>query len=271
MEFERKIAGYLSKSFQQGCEKNFYKSKRTFWGRWFNVNFKCLYLFLYFEQDGFRRPAKNFWTNVATAISFSRGTFWERILVQRTLDPFCGDWAKFSGRLMWTFWQGFSNCILCVQGNTLKRNVTFEKVSASAHVFLDSEPKICGPSSKKCRKFCQKCFRCMDNNNDSRINFWSIILLYLYWDFEQKVFDFPWKDFVRVVATAVDSSSGKFGGINWFLKIRVFFKSFMKFEPKACGNLSQIFNERLCELISKCVEEILEHFFRKKNNFSYIL
>ena len=118
MEFERKIAGYLSKSFQQGCEKNFYKSKRTFWGRWFNVNFKCLYLFLYFEQDGFRRPAKIFWTNVATAISFSRGTFWERILVQRTLDPFCGVWAKFSGRLMWTFWQGFSNCILCVQGNT---------------------------------------------------------------------------------------------------------------------------------------------------------
>ena len=147
----------------------------------------------------------------------------------------------------------------------------FWKVSPSAHIFSHSEPKICGLLSKKCRKFCQKCLRCMDNNNDSRINFRSIIWLDLYSDFEQKVFDFPRKDFVRVVATAVDSSSGKFGGINWFLKIRVFFKSFMKFEPKACGNLSQIFNERLCELISKCVEEILEHFFRKKNNFSYIL
>ena len=158
MEIERKIAGHSSKNFQKDCEKNFYKSKRTFWGRWFNVNFKCLYLFLYFEQDGFRRPAKIFWTNVATAISFSRGTFWERILVQRTLDPFCGDWAKFSGRLMWTFWQGFSNCIFCVQGNTLKRNVTFEKVFASANIFLDSEPKICGLSSKSVGSFVKNAF-----------------------------------------------------------------------------------------------------------------
>ena len=138
-------------------------------------------------------------------------------------------------------------------------------------LFLDSEPKICGLSSKKCRTFCQKCLRCMDNNNDSRINFRSIIWLYLYSDFEQKVFDFPRKVFVRIVATAVDASRGTFGGIVWFLKIRVFFKHFMNFEPKDCGNLSQTFNERLCELLAKCGEEILERFFRKQNNFSYIL
>ena len=138
-------------------------------------------------------------------------------------------------------------------------------------LFLDSEPKICGLSSKKCRTFCHKCLRCLANNNDSRINFRSIIWLYLYSDFEQKVFDFPRKVFVRIVTTAVDASRGTFGGIVWFLKIRVFFKRFMNFEPKDCGNLSQTFNERLCELLSKCVEEILERFFRKQNNFSYIL
>ena len=122
-----KLPDIHQKNSRKIVKKNFYKSKRIFWGRWFHVNFKCLYLFLFFEQDGFRRPAKNFWTKVATANSFSRGTFWERILVQRTLDPFCGDWAKIFGPLMRTFRQGCCSGTLRVKRNTLRRNVIFEK------------------------------------------------------------------------------------------------------------------------------------------------
>ena len=173
----------------------------------------------------------------------------------------------FSANLLAELLQLHSTC----QEQHIEAKCIFWKVSASAHIFLDSEPKSCGLLSKKCRKFCQNCLRCMDNINDSRINFRSILWLYLYSDFEQKVFDFPRKVFVRVFATAVDASRGAFVGIVWFLKIRVFFKRFMNFDPKDCGNLSQISNERLCELLSKGVEEILEHFFRKKNIFSYIL
>ena len=123
------------------------------------------------------------------------------------------------------------------QEQHIEAKCNFWKVPPSAHIFLDSDPKICGLSSKKCRKFCQKCLRCTHKNNESRIKFRSIIWLYLYSDFEQKSIDFPRRVFVRFVATAVDAARGTFGGIVWFLKIRVFFQRFMNFEPKDCGNL----------------------------------
>ena len=147
---------------------------------------------------------------------------------------------------MRTFRQGCCSSTLRVKSNILRRNVIFEKFLLPRTIFLNFEPKICGLSSEKCRKFCQKCLRCMDNNNDSRIIFRSIIWLYLYSDFERKVFDFPRKIFVRVVATAVEAARGTFGEKVWFLKIRVFFKHFLNFEPKDCWILSQIFNGRLC-------------------------
>ena len=137
--------------------------------------------------------------------------------------------------------------------------------------FSDFEGEIFEPLSKKFQKDCKKNPFMSQEEHCEWIFSRNILCPYFYSDIEQKILDFPRNVFRRVVATAVDASSGTFGGIVWFLKIRVFFRRFMKFEPKDCGNLSQIFNERLCELISKCVEEILEHFFRKKNNFSYIL
>ena len=228
-------------------------------------------MFLYFEQDRFRPPAKNFLKQGCNCTQFFQRNLLRKNSCSTNTGPFLRwlskNFSAFNANLSAGLSQLHSTC----QEQHIEAKCNFWKVSATAHIFLHSEPKICGFSSKNCRKFCQKCLRCMDNNNDSRINFRSIIWLDLYSDFEQKVFDFPRRGFVRVVATAVDASRGTFGGIVWFLKIRVFFKRFMNFEPKDCGNLSQIFNERLCELLSKCVEEILEHFFRKKNKFSYIL
>ena len=252
-------------------KKNLQQVRKNIWRRWFNVNFKCLCLFLYFEQDSSRQPAKNFLKQCCNCNQF----FHRNLLKKNSCSTNTGSFLRWLSKNFSTFKANVSAGLLQLHSTCQEQHsevkCNFWKVFPSAHIFLDSEPKICGLSSKKCRKFCRKCFRCMDNNNDSRINFRSIIWLYLYSDFEQKVFDFPRKVFVRVVATAVDASRGMFGRIVWFLKIRVFYKRFMKFEPKDCGNLSQIFNERLCELLSKCVEEILEHFSRKKNNFSYIL
>ena len=228
-------------------------------------------MFLYFKPDRSRRPAKNFLKQCCKCNQFFQRNF----LKKNSCSTNTGSFLRWLSKNFSAFNANVSAGLLqlhCTcQEQHIEANCNFWKVSASAHIFLDSEPKNCGFSSKKCRKFCQKCLRCMDNNNVSRINFRSVIWLYLYSDFEQNVFDFPRKVFVRVVATAVDASRETFGGIVWFLKIRVFFKRFMNFEPKDCGNLSQIFSERLCELLSDCVEEILEHFFRKNNNFSYIL
>ena len=201
--------------------------------------------------------------------------FLRNLLRKNSCSTNTGSFLRWLSKNFWTFNVNVSAGLLQLhstcQEQQIKAKCNFWTISASAHIFLNSEPKICGLSSKKCRKFCQKCLRCMDKNNDSRINFRSMIWLYFYSDFLQKVFDFPRKVFVRVVATAADASRGTFGGIVWFLNIRVFFKRFMNFETKDCGKLSQIFNERLCELLCKCVEDFLEHFFRKKNNFSYIL
>ena len=259
-----KISSKVVKRKLQQVQKNI-------WGRWFNVNFKCFYLFLYFEQDSFRHPAKNILKQCCNCNQF----FQRNLLKKKSCSTNTGSFLRWLSKNFLTFNANVSAGLLQLHSTCQEQHseakCNFWKVSPSAHIFLGSEPKICGLSSKKCRKFCRKCPRCMDNNKDSRKNFRSIIWLYFYSDFEQKVFDFPQKDFVRVVATAVDASRGTFGGKVWFLKIRVFSKRFMNFEPKDCGNLSQIFNERLCELISKCVEEILEHFFRKKNNFSYTL
>ena len=136
-----------------------------------------------------------------------------------------------------TFRQGCCSCILRVKSNTLRRNVNFEKVFASAHIFLDSEPKNCGFSSKKCRKFCQKSLRCTDKNKESRINFRSIIWLYLYSDFEQKKFWLPSESSRESCSNSSRRSQRNVGRKNWFLKIRVFFKRFMNFDPKDCENL----------------------------------
>ena len=78
MEFDRKIAGYLSKNFQQGCEKNLQQVQKNIWGRWFNVNFKCFCLFLYFEQDSFRHPARNILKQCCNC-----NQFFQRILLKK--------------------------------------------------------------------------------------------------------------------------------------------------------------------------------------------
>ena len=203
-------------------------------------------MFLYFKPDRFRRPAKNFLKQCCKCNQFFQRNF----LKKKSCSTNTGSFLRWLSKNFLTFNANVSAGLLQLHSTCQEQHIeakcNFWKVSASAHIFLNFEPKICGLSSEKCRKFCQKCLRCMDNNNDSRINFRSIIWLYLYSDFEQKVFDFPRKIFVRVVATAVEAARGTFGEKDWFLKIRVFFKHFLSFEPKDCWILSQIFNGRLC-------------------------